>query len=239
MDTPDSPSKPETIDHAGSPPTAAGPVDNAGSPPQARRWQVGLRTVLILIVALAVWMAYFVSRRRIAALESRLAIIVPLAHELVVDDPGKIAVVRREERWYDEKSWEVYLPVACRLCIATRDIAPNGPAPAALSAALPAGRHVLALERKQASGGERIAVTCDGRNLLTVDEPGGWNPGSGSTSTSDFSESRQCPADLSVELVRLRFMEPRNAKNQVRPANGLANGILLWIRPPEAEKATR
>src|SRR5215468_248973 len=92
------------------------PVDQPGSsmpaskPPGRRRF--------LLMAAIAVWMAYFVNRRHNAALEARIKTMVPLAHELIIDDPKKIAVVRMEEYWYDENRWDLYLPEGrYRLCV--------------------------------------------------------------------------------------------------------------------------
>ena len=64
------------------------------------------------MAAIAVWMTCFLNRRQNARLEARIQALLPLVHELVIDDPAKIAVVKLEEYWYDENRWEVYLPPA-------------------------------------------------------------------------------------------------------------------------------
>ncbi len=114
----------------------------AMGPPGRRRWQVGLRTLFLLMAAIAVWMGYSVNLRDNAALRARIEAMIPIAHELVIDDDAKIAVVKMEPYWYDENRWEIHLPDGSyRLCIATRGVDENGFAPVKKSAAIGAGRH--------------------------------------------------------------------------------------------------
>ena len=43
------------------------------------RPQIGLRSLCLLLVAIAVWMTYFVNRRQNAILLARIAVMAPLA----------------------------------------------------------------------------------------------------------------------------------------------------------------
>jgi hypothetical protein len=87
------------------------------------RWQMGIRTLILSTALVAVWMSVHLDRGRIAALESRIAAMRPMARELIVDDPTRIAVVRKDELWYDDNRWEISLPEGeYRVGVATRDV---------------------------------------------------------------------------------------------------------------------
>jgi hypothetical protein len=204
-----------------------------------RRWQVGLRTLFLLMAVFAVWMAYFINRRQNAQLEARINAMIPLAHELIVDDARQIAVVKLEAHWFDENRWDLYLPAGrYRLCLATREIGEMGLAPAVKGAPLAAGRHRLALEQHKDKDVWRLAVTCDGPPVLSVEEPKEWNDDRGSSSESQFDVSEQSPADKPVVLFRRRFMRS-DAKGGATSPTGPCEGILLWIEPEPAPDAGR
>ena len=77
--------------------------------------------------------------------------IAPLAHELIVDNPKQIAIVKLEEYWFDDNRWEIYLPDGrYRLCLATRGIDDDrfGFPVVVKTTSLTSGRHHLALEQK-------------------------------------------------------------------------------------------
>src|SRR5262245_15397493 len=81
------------------------------APQQKRRaWQFGLRTLFLFVAATAVWITFLVNHGQIEMLKTRIAAMRPMAHELVIADPDRIAVVRREELWFDENQWDVHLP---------------------------------------------------------------------------------------------------------------------------------
>jgi hypothetical protein len=203
--------------------------------PRRGRWQVGLRTVLLLTAAVAVWLTYALERRRSADLTTRIAVLSPLARELVVDDPGRIAVVQREPLWYDENRWDVHLPASrrYRLCLATRGIAMGLYPPVAASAPLTAGRHVIALDQVQDSDGWRVDGECDGTRLVSVREPKGWNPGSRPTGGDyyDYPASVQLPPLPGVILFHRRSMEPRDDQGRPAVPDGPTDGVMLWIEP--------
>jgi hypothetical protein len=215
-----------------SPATPAAPPT-----PRRGRWQIGVRTILLLTAAVAVWLTYALERRRIADLTPRIASLSPLARELVVHDPGKIAVVKREELWYDENRWDVHLPAGrqYRLCLATRGIAERGfPAPAA-SALLPPGRHVIAVDQVKHGDGWRVGAECDGTRLVSMTEPKEWDPGSGSTTSGNYPVSEQFAPERPVILFHRRFMGPRDERGRSSTPNGRTAGVMLWIEPVAAD----
>jgi hypothetical protein len=190
------------------------------------RWQVGLRTAFLLVAALAVWMAYFVNRRHNAFVESRIRALAPLAHELVIDDPSKIAVVKMEEYWYGENRWEFYLPVGdYRLRLATRGIDGTGFPEPAQDVRIETGRHVVSLDETKLDNGWRIKVVCDGKDLVAVDESKEWDAGHGSQSTGQGVPSQQLPPEKRVVLLRRQFMGEYTPNGPVVTKEG----ILVWI----------
>jgi hypothetical protein len=206
-----------------------------------RRWQVGLRTLVLLLAVFAVWMAYFINRRQNARLEARIKTMIPLAHELIIEDPKQVAAVRLEAHWFDENRWDLYLPAGrYRVCLATRDIGEMGLAPATRSVPIAAGRHRLALEQHKDKDVWRLAVTCDDAPALSVEEPKAWNPDRGSSSEGHFDLSEQAPADKPVVLFRRRFMKPdANGSWSTSTSTGPSEGLLLWIEPESGPDAGR
>jgi hypothetical protein len=216
-----------------------GPAENptVGKAPGRGRWQVGLRTAFLLVAALGVWMAYFVNRRHNADILQRIKALVPLAHELVVDDPQKIAVVKMEEYWYGENRWGVYLPGGgYRLCVATRGIDETGFPQVAKSARIDAGRHVVALEERNDDNGWRVVVLSDDKELIAVDEPKDWKPDGGVQSWGPGTPSEQLPPEKPLALLRCRFM--RMSQIAQSGPDVTTDGILVWIErvPPSVGK---
>ncbi|WP_406697783.1 hypothetical protein V5E97_02850 [Singulisphaera sp. Ch08] len=197
--------------------------------PVRRRWQVGLRTLFLLTAVIAVWMTVLINREQNKSIEARIQTLRPLARELVIDDPNKIAVVKREERWYDENRWDIHLPAGQYwLCVATRGIDQNGFAPVVKSERIEAGRHGLELEQKRVGTGWQVNITQDGTKRLSLEEPQEWDPATGSSGGGQYSLSTQLPADKPFVLFRRRFTRP-NAQGQVTTPIGPCDGILLWI----------
>jgi hypothetical protein len=190
-----------------------------------------LPTVFLLVAAIAVWLTYVVNRRHNTRLQARIAVLRPLARELVVDDDTRIAIVKLEEMWYDENRWEVYLPAGqYRLCVATREIDQRGLAPVVKSAPLGAGRHSISIEQQSSGTDWRVVATWDAAGKLTVDEPKEWDAGLGATTSVEFSQSTQVAPDQPVVLFR-RIFSRTTGPGQSSTPSGPAEGILLWIEP--------
>ncbi len=193
--------------------------------------QIGLRALFLLMAAIAVWVIYFNNRRNIAALEIRITAMRPLAHELIIDDVNKIAVVKLAEMWYDENRWEIHLPDGqYRICLATRGIDQQGLAPVVKSERLGAGKHLIELEQERESDGARVIVSWDRVELISIREPKEWDPGSGSAGGGAYSQSTQLAADQPVILFRRRF-SLKGSTGQITAPDGPTEGVLLWIEP--------
>jgi hypothetical protein len=207
----------------------------AMAPIGRRRWQVGLRTLFLLMAAIAVWMGCSVNLRTNAALQARIEAMIPIAHELVINDAAKIAVVKMEPYWYDENRWEIYLPdESYRLCIATRGVDEDGFAAVKKSAHIGAGRHQLALETDKEHDLWRVRALWDGKEVLTVEEPKDWKTRGGSMGGGFFSACQQLAPDQPVVLFRRRFMRGMGSMSMTR--NGPTKGILLWIERADGSK---
>jgi hypothetical protein len=204
--------------------------------PDRRRWQVGLRSLFLLMAAIAVWMGYLINLRHNATLRARIEAMLPIAHELVIDDATKIAVVKLEPYWYDENRWEIYLPDGSyRLCIATRGVDENGFAPVKKSAHIGDGRHQLVLEKDQDDDLWRVRALWDGKEVLTVEEPKDWKTGGGSIGGGFFSVCQQLAPDQPVVLFRRRFMRGMGSMSMTRDSP--TEGILLWIERADGSKS--
>jgi hypothetical protein len=202
--------------------------------PKRPKWQIGLQSMFLLVTAVAVWTVYFSNRSAIRHLEERIESMRPLARELVVKDGEQFAIVKLEQHWYDENLWSVYIPTGeFRLCLATRDVDDTGFPPAFSSAPLAPGRHVLELDelsQDSASGNQnwRVAVQCDGHEILSAKEPKEWYPAVGSSGGGQFDTMDQQPADKPLVLFRRRFTQPGPGGRSTTPS-GPADGIMLWI----------
>lgn len=201
-------------------------------PPTKRRGllQLRLRTLFLLTAAVGVWVAVFSHRQRNQFLNQRIAAMRPVARELMVLDPSQIAVVNKEQLWYDENRWEVYLPEGTnyRICLATREIDQQGLAPVVTSAPLAAGKHLLELHQERRDEDWTLRLTGDDANLLAVDEPKAWNPGHGSSGGAAFSQSTQMPADQPAVLFRRRFSQSTGTGGSSQTPTGPTDGILIW-----------
>lgn len=205
-------------------------------PPRAKRWQVGLRSLVLLMGAVAVWLAVFVNRREYARLETRIRAMQPLAHELKIDDARQFAVVKLDELWMDDDRWDLYLPPGeYRVCLATREVPKTGLVTPKQTATLKGGRHRLELHFDRMGEGWRIRVATDDAKLMTLDETKEWGESGSSTGGGGFSLSTQLPADKPLELYRRRYHAKTSPTTSAEPA-GPADGLLLWIEPVKGPK---
>jgi hypothetical protein len=188
---------------------------------------------------MAVWLAFFVNRNFNARLATRIESMRHLAHVLESDDPSKVAIVRLEEYWYDDHSWDLYLPEGrYQVCMATHEIDTNGLAPVVKRSPILAGRHQLSLEQERKDEVWRVTIGWDGKELLAVEEPKEWDAARGSSGGSEVGESEQRPANQPIVVFRRRFLKDIG-KGQYTTPTGPTEGILLWIEKVADSKATR
>lgn len=203
--------------------------------PPRSRWQFSLRTILLVMAAVGVWTAVYMNRREIPLLERRIDSMRPLARELLVKDQTKIAVVKSEETWYDENEWLIYLPSDnYQLSLATQQIDQDKVPDQAKTVRLPAGKFRLALTQEKHNGGWRVRVTMDDEELLSIDEPQSWYPGTGSSGGGSYSTSQQIGPPEHVVLFHRRFTRqkvigPGTTTSQL--PMGPSEGVALWIDP--------
>jgi hypothetical protein len=194
-------------------------------------WQVSVRTLLLIMAAIAVWITVVVNWFQNSDLEQRIMAVRPLARGLNVYDPRRIAVVARDPLARDEEAWYVFLPhPEYRVSLATRGIKQTGLSPALFeSRPMQGGRHRIALAQKKTPGGWRISITVDNQQLLAVDENTGWNDGSPFVGGNEIGISEQrSPKELLV-LFRRRFTRAVGSADPTLDAP--CNGILLWLDP--------
>jgi hypothetical protein len=200
-------------------------------PRRSGRWQVGIRSLFLLMAVVAVWLAVVINCQQSAYLEDRIRVMQPIARELIVDDPSKVAVVRLDDLWMDENRWDVHLPPGnYRLCVATRKVGYDGLAPMVESAPIAPGRHRLGLEIRQKGENWRIRVTSDGAELRVIEETSDW-ASSSSMGGGDYSTSTQLPAGEPVILYRRRYLQDGPAEIGSREPDGPTEGLLMWIEP--------
>ena len=198
-----------------------------------RRRQVGLRTLLLLTAAIAVWIAVFVNRRENALLEQRIKAMVPLAHELTIKTDEKIAAVALEQLWHYERRWDVFLPHHDYwVCLATRGVGIGLPIDCK-SVLIKPGRHRIVLEQRATQDGWRVTLTLDDALVLTVDEPKSWFDETGLSflSSSGVASPTEefAPAAQVVLFVSL-FPHSYRVAGATVPSPP-DEGIALWIQP--------
>jgi hypothetical protein len=200
------------------------------------RWQVGLRTLFLLMAVVAAWLAVVINRRQSTYLESRIGVMQPIARELIVDDPGRIAVVMLDDLWMDENRWDLHLPPGnYRLCVATRGIVEQGLAPVVRSAPIAPGRHRIGMVLRRKGENWQIPVTSDGAELLTVEETKDWARSS-SRGGGLYETSTQFAADQPTILYHRRYLLDGPTGIGSSMPDGPTEGLLIWIEPVAGPK---
>lgn len=202
--------------------------------PRRRRPQFGLSTMMLLILAVASWAAHWQARSELTRIQAELPRLREISRQLQVDDPTQYAVARHHETWNDDYRWRIYLPPRYRhqLKLATEQVDQQGLPEAAQQGEIAAGEHEVELNYEKVDERWQIAVFVDGQVVVADERPVAWNAGRGSSGGAQFSESRQQPVVLPLELFRRRFMVPTDPTSHGGRATvpaGPCDGILLWI----------
>ncbi len=216
-----------------SEPSNASPVVR----PVKSRWQIGLRSLFFLILAVSAWLGVIRNRAQTRELELRLDNLRSLSRELEVDDPSQIAVAKKHDEWMSEDRWDVYLPPGTyRLCVAT-ELIPTAPfPPVRKSLPIASGQHRIAVDQRIEKETWKGVVSWDGSKRLTVEEPKEFSGDSSSTS-DEITISEQRSASESLVLSRITFSNS-SSKTPVGPG-APSNGLMIWIEPVPEKKPAR
>ena len=176
------------------------------------------------VVALAV--AVVQDRQQIRVLAARIGALRPLARALSIADPRQVAVVKRDELWYDEHQWDVDLPPGSTY---RRAIDATGTPPPSRAVPLAAGRHLVAIEQtRDRSKQWHPVVSTDGKPTIQGAEPPDWTEGTGSTGGGSVPVSQQIPVGQPAAPFRRRCTVRVGHGPSTVPTTPCA-GVLLWI----------
>lgn len=197
---------------------------------RSRSLQWNIATLLLLMAAVAVWTTYFRMKSETERMLAERESLRRLARELVVDDPAQYAIVERHEQWHGEDVWDVHLPEAHRyvLKLATRDIGPRNFPETEYVTTLPAGRHVISLEKSLTKERASAKVIVDDASVIEVPAVDDWFPGGGYGWGGTHTRATQSPTDKPLELIRIRFHKTRDDGSS-RSSDEPYNGLFLWI----------
>ena len=200
------------------------------------RWQVGIRTLVLLMAVIAVAMTVIVDRRQSTALEARIRAMAPLAHELKIVDVNQFAAVKLENLWMDDNRWDVYLPAGeYRLCVATREVGKERVPRPGKSARIKSGRHRLELGFQRQGDLWPIRVASDGEELFAFNESKEWGLSGSSTDPTNFSVSTQQSTGRPLILFHRRYYIMNRQGIADEPPTP-SDGLILWIEPVNAPK---
>lgn len=216
-----------------------------------------ISTQLLVIAAAAIIVTWNQTRHEIRQLDTELANLDFLVHELRIDDPAKIAVVGKHAKRQDESRWEIYIPKVTKegleysegtahfeLGIALENL-PNlssetdRPHPLQ-TIPLSGGRHTLAVRQQSFAtedNGEthRVQLFVDEKMVFEANRRNEWKLDDRAIRTAGIRTSQSFDADRPVDIVRQHFANPRSDSDQ-RPAGGrLSSGIQLWIEPSASQ----
>lgn len=181
----------------------------------------GLRSLLLLVAAVAPWMSYYTGRQKISetlrALEG-LHVFAPELHVRGPDEYACLAIDRddsiREYHCYlpPNRSYQINL-------VAIKQIASNGKSVPEFTADIAPGEHRILLDEQS----DKLIITIDGQSVFDIPR---YRPTRNSVSWSGASEGyRQQwhPIGAPLSLIHLSEMPPGYNWNSPRP------GIILWI----------
>ena len=190
--------------------------------------------LLLLTAAVATWTAAWNVRQENEQLRSEISEMQRVARELVVLDEAQMALVKDEEQWYGEDSWQIYLPPGreYRLLLATREIPQimRKPAKPMARNTITPGRHQIRLQEHKRDDGWLIEVTVDETTVIRHPESADWQPKDRSTSSlGPVIETQQYSLDQPLVLEHDRFFAQRKGGVTRRSEDEPTNGLMLWV----------
>ena len=207
------------------------------------RWQIGLRTMILLVVAVALGLNIARERDTIPELRGRLqGLQSSRPSDLRIIDPAAIAAQKNDSPWTDEDSWQVYLPLGgrYRLCLATRVGSVDDQPSRVESVEIEPGRHMVSVDRQRIGLGWRITATWNQKDRLQLDEPGNWLDRTGGWGwTNEIPDRLHVPLGRPVLLAYTRYFTMKAPLAPVLPSPSVeVPGLKLWIEteaaPPPA-----
>lgn len=195
----------------------------------------GLRSLLLLIAAVATWMSYYTGQHKIAESLKAIESLHALAPELHVRDPNEYACLAID-RDDSIREYHCYLPLKGQYqinLVANQEFTMNDKVSPEFTAGIAPGEHRILLEETN----DKLLVTVDDQPVFDISRK---RPESTSLSWSGANEGyRQQwhPIDAPLSLLRLT----QRAANAKWDAPG--PGIILWIerannRSQETTKAS-
>ncbi len=229
-------------------------IESRPNDPVRPRWQMSLATLLLLVTLVAVLAARGKTWQMRRSLQASIANMQAMTRELIIDDPKRIAAVRRIPTLSNELIFDVYIPPpddairSHRLCMAlenivggitVRDIFPTPdqvyefeiPGQPQDVASI---HHSIEIRHSAANTNDSnslntFEVLVDGEVVMTANRPQSWNVSSGWSGVETVRESRSFDASEQVELYRRRNSELTATGSQNVHPGKPANGILVWI----------
>ena len=215
---------------------------------QKRKLQVSIWSLLLLIAACGIWIAYRKSVTDIAKFEKRLTGLRWIARELIVEDPQQLAAVKRLPKLLGENIWDVHIPEIqgkhFDMRLIMDDVPTNSQSESVQleplkHAVLMPGKHAIELryKAKESQGNAILTVLVDGETVIEEIRLEDWVDSSGSSSSSSVgSNSLSFDNEQILHLLKLRFTIKQ--KNGGRTATQKPGpGIFLWIEMVSDDKS--
>ncbi|TWU49100.1 hypothetical protein [Rubripirellula reticaptiva] len=200
-----------------------------------RRPQVSLLAILLLMVAIAVWLACYRTELATQKLAVQLPGLRSLTRELIVDDPSKLTTIGRNPEWTDDMDGEIWVPNGKHysVCMALEGISEdaNTLPDAELRKPIGFGKHKIQFRVDRSGDESRHEVWLDDELFLQATRPKDWGFGS-SYSGYGFSTLRQYGGAPPWELFRRQFELPRSEKpfkGFLERPDGPGPGMQVWI----------
>ncbi|MGY8769344.1 MAG: hypothetical protein ACKVH8_13080 [Pirellulales bacterium] len=206
---------------------AAAPAKNS-SP---RLLQFSVLTIMLLTAAVGVWVAQIQTTEQTEQMRLEIPSLQKAARELIITDPNQYAAVQHPMIWNNDFRWRIYLPEdhQYQLAFATEEIDSNNLVEPFDTKVIEPGEYELELQyEKEKDDSFRITVLLDKEVIFEKLHPAGWNDNSGSSGSSNISDSVQRDVDAPLEIMRTRFHQ-RDEKGNTSSAKGPTNGILIWL----------